>query len=152
MATDPVTDQELGALVTVLGALATRLARIVSRPGGANRLAVLSAIRAVDGIRPSQVADALTMHQSQITRLVQELEDEGLITTAVAEGDRRARALSITEAGSAEFDRLMAHGLTIWHGFVEGWDPADVRTLTGLLTRLHASIDAANARRHRGDP
>jgi DNA-binding MarR family transcriptional regulator len=143
----PEADGDLVALVTVLSALTTRLGRILARPGGANRLAVLSCVRAVDGIRPSQVAEALNLHQSQITRQVQELEEEGLVTTAVAPDDRRARTLSLTAAGAAELDRLMVHGMAIWSGFVDGWDPADVRTLTALLTRLHASIDAAKSRR-----
>jgi DNA-binding MarR family transcriptional regulator len=150
--TAPSDDDDLTAMVAVLSALTTRLGRILARPGGANRLAVLSCVRAVDGIRPSQVAEALNLHQSQITRVVQDLEDEGLVTTSVAAGDRRARALSLTPAGAAELDRLMAHGMAIWRGFVEGWDPADIRTLTALLTRLHASIDAARSRRPRKEP
>jgi DNA-binding MarR family transcriptional regulator len=148
--TDPPTDADLTAIITPLSALSTGMSRVIAGKPAVNRLALLQAVRYTPGIRPSRIAEALNLHQSQVTRQIQVLEDEGLLEVAGDPEDGRSRILTLTAAGEAEIDRLTAYGMTKWHRFVAGWDPAEVRELGRLLAKLHTSIiDDKNRNRRR---
>lgn len=145
----PVTDDDLGGVIAPLYAISTGMARVVAGKTAVNRLALLQAVGHSDGIRPSQVATALNLHQSQTTRQIQALEDEGLLEATPDPNDARSRVLTLTPAGAAEVERLTAFGLTRWHQFVAGWDPAEVRELGRLLAKLHSGIATVNAQKRR---
>ncbi|HEY2205541.1 MAG TPA: MarR family transcriptional regulator [Pseudonocardia sp.] len=75
------------------------MARVIAGKPAVNRLAVLQAVKHSAGtIRPSDLAAALGLHQSQVTRQIQALEHEGLLDVAGDPKDRRSRRLSITPA------------------------------------------------------
>lgn len=148
-----VEDEDLVALVAPLSALTTQLGKVLARKPLANRLALLQAVAYADGqARPSTLAEALNLHQSQVTRAVQALEDEDLVTVRIDPSDARSRRLSVTPDGTREIERLTGIGLARWRRFVDGWDPADVRELGRLLSRLDASITEANHRGPRRNP
>src|SRR3954451_10751070 len=90
-------------------------------------------------VRPSDIAGALDVHRSAITRHLQSLEYAGHVSLTVDPADRRSWIVRLTDAGRAESARLMAVGLDRYAAFVADWDPDDVRTLTRLLLRFEAS-------------
>jgi DNA-binding MarR family transcriptional regulator len=146
---EKISDEDIAAMITPLYALSTGMARVVAGKPAVSRLAVLQAVKHAEGIRPSRLAGALNLHQSQVTRQIQTLEDEGLLTVGEDPQDGRSRVLSVTAAGDAEIDRLTAFGLAKWHRFVADWGPDEVRDLGRLLTKLHNSITEAGDRSHR---
>jgi DNA-binding MarR family transcriptional regulator len=90
-------------------------------------------------VRPSDLAGALDVHRSAITRHLQNLEQAGQVSLTVDPADRRSWIVRLTDAGLAEADRLMSVGLDRYAAFVADWDADDVRTLTELLLRFEAS-------------
>lgn len=149
---EETSDDDIAAVITPLYALSIGMARVVAGKPTVNRLALLQGVRHTEGIRPSQLASGLNLHQSQVTRQIQALEDEGLLTVTGDPLDGRSRVLSLTAAGAAEIDRLTAFGMAKWHRFIADWDPDEVRELGRLLTKLHTSITETNSRPHRRNP
>ena len=147
----PVSDEDLAGVITPLHALSAGMSKVIAGKPAANRLALLQAVRQSPGNRPSRIAELLNLHQSQVTRQVQALEDHGLVAITGDPTDRRSRRLTVTPAGRREIDRLTEVGMARWREFVDGWDPAEVRELGRLLARLHTSVTDVNGRprRHR---
>ncbi|MCO1580356.1 MarR family transcriptional regulator [Crossiella sp. SN42] len=116
---------------------------------GATALTVLQAAATRDNVRPSEIATALGVHQSSITRQVRALEESGHVTLAMDPEDRRSCFITLTDSGRAEVDRLTKVGLERFATFVADWDPADVRTLGRLLGKLEEAMAAANRQERR---
>jgi DNA-binding MarR family transcriptional regulator len=90
-------------------------------------------------VRPSDLAGALDVHRSAVTRHLQSLSDAGHVSLTVDPADRRSWIVRLTDTGRAEVDRLMAVGLDRYSAFVADWEAEDVRALTRLLFRFEAS-------------
>jgi DNA-binding MarR family transcriptional regulator len=106
----------------------------------ASSLAVLRVVAARQPARPTDIAVALDVHQSSITRQVQSLAAAGLVAVEADPADRRSCFVTLTDAGRAETERLMEIGLDRFVTFLAGWSAEDVQTLGRLLSRLEASI------------
>ncbi|HET7095221.1 MAG TPA: MarR family transcriptional regulator, partial [Thermomicrobiales bacterium] len=87
----------------------------------ASSLAILRVVAARGPARPSDIAAALDLHQSSITRQVQSLERSGIVVVEADPADRRSCFVTLTDAGRAEMDRLMDIGLDRFASFVAGW-------------------------------
>jgi DNA-binding MarR family transcriptional regulator len=69
---------------------------------------LLSSIRAHDQISITELAEALGMDRTTLTRNLKPLLDQGLVS--VSEGaDRRTRAIQITPEGEAAYRRAVPH-------------------------------------------
>jgi DNA-binding MarR family transcriptional regulator len=140
-----VTDEQIRAVIAPLYAVSTGMSRAIANKPLVNRLTVLQAVAHSGAIRPSDIASALNLHQSQVTRQVQALEQEALVEVAPDPSDRRSWLITLTAAGAAEIDRLNAIGMRRWARFLADFDPSEVDELARLLTKLHTSITEANA-------
>jgi DNA-binding MarR family transcriptional regulator len=90
-------------------------------------------------VRPSDIAAALGVHRSAVTRHLQSLEEAGQLTLAVDPDDRRSWIVRLTDAGRDEVARLTTVGLERFMLFVADWDADEVRTLTELLIKFDKS-------------
>jgi DNA-binding MarR family transcriptional regulator len=106
----------------------------------ASSLAVLRVVAARQPVRPSEIAAALDVHQSSITRQVHALAASGMVAVEVDPADRRSFSVTLTDAGREESARLTEIGLDRFVTFLAGWSADDVQTLGRLLSRLEASI------------
>src|SRR5215472_14962354 len=81
------------------------------------------------------VADALS--RSGITRLLDRMERDGLITRTVSSTDRRRFDVSLTPSGQQQFDQAWpAHADGIGRYFAQPLAPRDVSELTRILDTL----------------
>ncbi len=81
------------------------------------------------------VSDALS--RSGITRLLDRMDRDGLITRTVSTGDRRRFDVSLTPAGRRRFDQAWpAHANGIGRYFVQPLAPRDIGDLGRILDRL----------------
>ena len=144
------TDEQIGAVIAPLYALSTGMSRVIAGKAMVNRLVVLQTVADAGPLRPSAIAEIVNLHQSQITRQVQTLEDEGLLKTGPDSDDKRANAVTVTEQGQAEISRLTQVGLAKWRRFLGDWSSADITELAHLLDKLHTSIQQAS--HERGSP
>lgn len=91
-------------------------------------------------LKMSQMADAIFHSTGGTTRLVDRLEDAGLVRREHCPSDRRAIYVAITDEGSAKLDEALGVHLTYLEGLLDSRLTLDERgDLTTLLNKLIAS-------------
>lgn len=140
------TSEDLQALAVPLMAVSTGLQRTLRGSSDSSTLAILAATVQRDNVRPSEIANVLGLHQSSITRQVHSLENAGHVTLVEDPADRRSCFIRVTDSGREEFERLNQIGLGRFAAFVEGWDRAEVRELTRLMSKLSDAIHGSKVR------
>jgi DNA-binding MarR family transcriptional regulator len=141
----PPGKRDVEEMVVALFTLAGGLERARRRSPGAAPLSLLQVIAGHEQIRPSQIAEALQVHPSLVTRQVRELEAGGYVEVTANPGDRRSCLIRLTPAGADQMIRLQQVGLERFAKFVAEWDAAEVRTFTFLLRKLEACKAAVAA-------
>ncbi len=146
--TSPVTPTELDvqSMVGALFSVNAGLERARRERKGAGALNLLQVIASGEATRPSEIASRQQVHQSLVTRQIQEMEEAGFVTVTQNPADRRSCLVGLTPEGEKELDRLRRIGLERFGSFVREWTPGEVRTLTALLEKLQRSMAAVNAR------
>jgi DNA-binding MarR family transcriptional regulator len=100
---------------------------------------ILSIVEANPGINQGAAGRALGIQRANMVSLVNELTDRGLLTRDTAAEDRRALALTLTDAGRALFAegrrRLEAHEATL----LRILNAEERATLLELLSRIEAA-------------
>ena len=134
------TPDDLRALAAPLIAVSAGLQRTLRGSADSTALAILGSAAQRDNVRPSEVANALGVHQSSITRQVRSLETAGYVTLVEDPADHRSCFIRITDSGRIEVDRLNQIGLERFAAFVDGWDAGEVRELGRMLSKLEAAI------------
>ncbi len=82
------------------------------------------------------VAATLRLEHSTVSRLMGELENDGLLVRGVDERDRRRATLALTATGAAVVADTARMRRLVTRTMLADWDAADVRTLTRLLARI----------------
>ncbi|MGA2829546.1 MAG: MarR family transcriptional regulator [Streptosporangiaceae bacterium] len=141
----PPSKRDVEEMVVALFTLAGGLERARRRSPGAAALSLLQVIAGHGQIRPSEIAEALHVHPSLVTRQVRNLEADGYVEVMADPGDHRSCLIRPTPAGADQMTRLQQAGLERFAKFVAEWDPAEVRTFTSLLRKLEASKAAVAA-------
>ncbi|GAA4118654.1 MarR family winged helix-turn-helix transcriptional regulator [Aminobacter aganoensis] len=104
-------------------------------------LATLS--RLGDNIRQGVIADHLGFEGPSLVRIVDILEADGLIVRVGDPGDRRAKILSLTDAGRArviEIERIFGR---LRADLLAGEDERELEIAVNMLERLEARLSAA---------
>lgn len=101
------------------------------------RFDVMAALwRRREGITMSELGRLLLVSGGNVTVIVDGLEKEGLVIRAHSSADRRTIAVSLTERGFAEFERIAAgHEAEIDRLFSQLAE-SDLETLNGIFRRL----------------
>lgn len=76
------------------------------------------------------------------TRLIDTLEERGLVARDRDADDRRVINLVLTAAGSEIAERCMRRVVDLWNGWLGDWAQDDVAQLIGYLQRLRGSLEA----------
>ena len=76
-----------------------------------------------------------------ITRLVDQLEERGLVERTRSKSDRRVVRLSLTKEGHAMWKKLTPPVVDYWNDLLDGFSHAEAETLVNLLTRLLARME-----------
>jgi DNA-binding MarR family transcriptional regulator len=122
---------------------------------------VLMALREWGQSTAAELARDICHDAGAITRIVDELEERGLVARARSETDRRVVALNLTPQGLSLVENLLPRVVEHWNGLLSGFSHLEVKLLIKLMSRLTAAAegkrDACGARgrkRHegRGDP
>jgi DNA-binding MarR family transcriptional regulator len=143
------TRADVERMVVALFTLNAGLDRVRRQSPGAARLSVLQTLVGREGAHPSDLAGALQVSPSLVTRHVQALEEEGLVAVTRDPADHRSCLVSLTAGGWDEVRRLQEVGVTRFESFVRGWDAADVVNFTRLLERLEVDKHEAGERERR---
>lgn len=103
---------------------------------------VLMAVR--DGIAntAAEVARHIGHDPGATTRLIDQLEERGLLERKRSAEDRRVVHLSITAAGKAVTKRSLPRIVDFWNATLKDFSREDFTQLVSLLTRLLTALEA----------
>jgi DNA-binding MarR family transcriptional regulator len=94
-------------------------------------------------LRRVDLAERLTLTASGVTRLLDGLEETGLVERATCESDRRVTYAVLTEAGRARLEAASdSHLAAIRAFFEERFSEKELDQLARLLARLPEAADA----------
>ncbi len=89
-------------------------------------------------LKMSQVADAIVHSSGGTTRLIDRLEESGLVERQLCPTDRRAIHVAITDAGNRKLDDALAvHLEYLDHHLAARLCESERRSLASLLTKLN---------------
>ena len=86
------------------------------------------------------VATLLDLEHSTVSRLLGEIEDDGLIVRGVDPADRRRTTISLTFLGRAVVADATAMSRFFTRILLADWDREDVEALTTLMSRLSRTV------------
>jgi DNA-binding MarR family transcriptional regulator len=113
-------------------------------------LLVLSVACARASSRPSDLAAAMRLDLSTISRHVRDLEAERYVAKVKDAHDGRSYRLEVTAAGRAALQEAGARRAELFRRATAHWPRKDFRTLVALLERLAADLKASAEAQGRG--
>jgi MarR family transcriptional regulator for hemolysin len=97
--------------------------------------------RAGDAIRQVELAEALDVEPITLCRMIDRLEEAGLVERRRDADDRRAWRIHLTPAAAPVLARLEAMGLVFNADILAGVDEADRAAALRVLERIRANLD-----------
>ncbi|MFJ8111745.1 MarR family winged helix-turn-helix transcriptional regulator, partial [Streptomyces sp. NPDC096132] len=113
-----------------------RLVAMAGVPLDRAAVAMLRRIAEHDPLRPGELAQALAVQASHVTRQVQRLQQSGYVTRIPDPDDPRARRIRLTPLGEDAVARLGDAGARGMQLVLANWSPAEVRLLARLVRRM----------------
>lgn len=103
---------------------------------------VLMALREWGQSTAAEIARDICHDAGAITRIIDELEERGLVTRARSETDRRLVALKLTPQGLSLVENLLPLVVEHWNELLHRFTHAEVKLLLNFLTRLTAAAES----------
>ncbi len=94
-----------------------------------------------DGIRQTELANALGIKGPSLVRLLDNLERDQLLVRHGDRDDRRAKVLAMTEAGHRVYARVISVTERVAETLLEGVDPAELAAARRVLDLLDTRLD-----------
>jgi DNA-binding MarR family transcriptional regulator len=115
---------------------------------------VLSGIQEMPGVDQRRLADALSIVPENISQIVDELEEKGLVERRTSQTDRRSRQLFLTKKGAALRRRIIPETRAANDRILEPLKPEERELFLGMLCHLIEGNEKyarpGNGRRKRG--
>lgn len=147
-----VSREDVEGLVAALFVVNNGMTRAMKQRPKAGELRLLQTVAMHEGSRPSELAEAMGVDRSLVTRQLRDLEDEGKVTVRPDPSDGRAFVAELTEQGRQEIAELTEFGMRRFESFVEDWDADEIRELTRLLWKFEHSKAAVSEREQEERP
>ena len=104
------------------------------------RWQVLSVLTQFDGSRIGTIADLSGGEQPAVSRVIDQMERDGLVTRRPSLDDSRAVEVWITDRGRAVIDDLMPEANAFVDRMLRKLDDAEVRLLKSLMERIFSDL------------
>jgi DNA-binding MarR family transcriptional regulator len=102
----------------------------------APQLMVLSSVANREADSAAAICKSISYDPGAMTRMIDRLEQKGLIRRAPHPEDRRATTLELTADGLALYPKLLAAKDVVQNQFLRGFSADEARMLDGLLNRM----------------
>lgn len=141
-------DDSIGFLISRTGRRVTQLLALHLASTGitTEQWSVLARLCEEDALSQKELAARVSKDQTNVTRILDQLERKGLIVRVVNPEDRRSHLPSVTAEGRAAYGEIAPLEENVISLVTEGLSPAQLSTLKELLDRI---ADAAG--RHLND-
>jgi DNA-binding MarR family transcriptional regulator len=122
-----------------------QLWRRALRPRGLTdaRWQVLSVLTEFDGSRVGTIATMIGLEQPAASRVIDQMERDGLVERRHASGDSRAVEVRITSVGRRVHADLLPQATDYVQDLVAGFSAADIAKMTELLGRMLDNVEPA---------
>ena len=117
--------------------LRTRLHR---QPISVSRWRVLGVLRAGGTLTINEIAEMAVMEQPTVSRTVDRLVRDGLVSRQAAKRDSRYVEVSLTEAGKKAFKAISPIAVEHQTKALRGFSESEVAKLSDFLHRIHENI------------
>jgi DNA-binding MarR family transcriptional regulator len=98
---------------------------------------IIIATLSMGGVKSaSDLCKGISYDAGAMTRMIDRLEEKGLLRRSRDPGDRRLVNLELTEKGSAALPRMRDVSMKVLNRFLQGFTKAEARQLEGFLTRM----------------
>ncbi|KHL11241.1 UNVERIFIED_CONTAM: hypothetical protein LK11_43950 [Mumia flava] len=104
-------------------------------------LAVNDANEGRDGVRGTELADAVGVHKSTVSRGLSQLHRLGLVEREIDPSDGRARLVRVTETAASRLASVRAARRARLAEAIADWDEEDLDALARLLDRLNDALE-----------
>jgi len=111
-----------------------------------SRWRALSVLNASDGCSMGELADFMVIEQPALSRIVDQMERDQLVTRKLASADNRIVQVFLTAAGRRMFKEIRPLELRHYAQLIKGFDKADLQNLESSLHRLWENIDSRTSR------
>jgi MarR family transcriptional regulator, transcriptional regulator for hemolysin len=95
-----------------------------------------------DGIRQTELAEALGIQGPSLVRLLDNLERDGLIVRREDRGDRRAKSLAMTDGGRRVYAKVQAVTEQVADRLLAGAEAGDLAAVARLFAHLDAALES----------
>src|SRR3982751_3383225 len=102
----------------------------------APQLIVLASVANKEADSAAGLCKSISYDPGAMTRMIDRLEQKGLVRRVPNPDDRRAMNLELTSAGKALYPQLLEAKETVQAQFLRGFAKAEVQTLESLLKRM----------------
>lgn len=113
--------------------ISSQFAHFDLSPGKFNILMVVKHVGKEKGIKQVEISKNLILTPSNITKLIDKLEKEKLVTRSAPLGDRRVNIVTITERGSKLVDMASAGAIGEFKKMTGNLSPDKLKKLSSLL-------------------
>ncbi len=136
---EPATAED--ALVLLMMTVGRRFrARLDGDTVDPSQAALLHALTTRGALRLGDIADAMKLDASTVSRHVQQLGDRGFIERGPDPDDGRASLIALTDAGRAGLTSAFEQRRTVLAEALAGWSPDDREQLRLQLARLATAL------------
>jgi DNA-binding MarR family transcriptional regulator len=97
---------------------------------------ILAALSLGTAKSASDLCKGISYDAGAMTRMIDRLEEKGLLRRSRDPGDRRLVNLELTEKGNAAMPRMRNCAMRVLNRFLNGFTKAEARQLEGFLTRM----------------
>ncbi len=101
----------------------------------------LCRLREQDGLSQKELADRIDKDQPNLTRILDKLEQKGLIRRADNANDRRAFFIYLTPAGEALMEKLIPIAERVSIDATDGFTQEESELLKNLLNRIRRNLE-----------
>lgn len=101
---------------------------------------VLVRLSVKDGVRQVELAEALDVEPITLCRMIDRLEEAGLLERRRDEGDRRAWNIHLTPKAGPLIGELRKIGDTLQRDALSGIDKAEIASTLDVLARIRANL------------
>ncbi|WP_295879834.1 MarR family transcriptional regulator [uncultured Bartonella sp.] len=105
------------------------------------RALTLSALKDQDDFFQKNLAEELGIEHATLVRLIDALEEQGLVIRNVAEDDRRAKRVTLTPEGRKIVEEIETYAAHLSHEVMSGIDGTNVTNAMGVLEHIADAVE-----------
>lgn len=128
----------IGAMVR---AIANQKFAKANYPITPEQFTVLTAILDHDGLYQRQIGELTLKDRPNITRIINILEEKGLVTRTPDINKRKVIKINITENGKNAYDMVLPTVVEHWQNIIEGISDEELQNCLNILNKVKANLE-----------